>query len=71
MYRLGNLLNYRIISEGPGRLALAARKGVISKTSGKITVQAYHLVISWKIYSGEKIPATISVISMDKTTSNR
>jgi hypothetical protein len=47
VFRLGDFLAYRIVSETPGRLALEVRESVMNDRTGDIGTRVRRLALSW------------------------
>ena len=59
-FRLGDFLDYRLLSEAPGRLTLEVRESVMNQRTGVIGERTRRLLVGWRA-RGEEPPATVSV----------
>jgi hypothetical protein len=64
VFQLGDFLTYRILSESPGRIALAIRESVMNERTGDIGARVRRLLVSWTSGRAGEIPATISVTTV-------
>jgi hypothetical protein len=61
VFRLGDFLTYRILSEARGRLVLEIRESVMNERTGDIGTRVRRLLVSWSAGAGGTPPATLSV----------
>jgi hypothetical protein len=61
VFRLGDFLEYRILSETPGRLDLELKESVMNDSTGEIGSQVRNLIISWTPGPQAAAPENISV----------
>jgi hypothetical protein len=61
VFRLGDFLSYRILSETPGRLALEVRESVMDRGSGAIGARTRRMLVSWRPGAGGEPPASVAV----------
>ena len=63
VFRLGDFLTYRIISQAPGRLALDVRESVMNVRTGDIGTRVRRLAVNWTPGAGGAPPASVRVTS--------
>jgi hypothetical protein len=61
VFRLGDFLSYRILSEAPGRLTLEVRESMLNEATGDIGARTRRLLVSWRGGSGSEPPASVTV----------
>lgn len=61
VFRLGDVLSYRIVSETPGRVALEVRESVMDERTGNIGTRARRLLVSWTPGTGGAPPGSVRV----------
>lgn len=61
VFRLGDFLGYRIVSETHGRVAIEVRESVMNERTGAIGSRARRLLIGWTARAGDQPPASVSV----------
>jgi hypothetical protein len=61
VFRLGDFLSYRILSEAPGRVGLEVRESIMNERTGAIGTRARRLVVSWTAGRGGDVPSSVSV----------
>lgn len=59
VFRLGDFLSYRLLTEAPGRLTLEVRENVLDQGSGAIGARTRRLLVSWR--AGGEPPASVRV----------
>ena len=60
VFRIGDFLDYSVVSEAPGRLTLAIRENVMNDATGEIGTRSRRIAISWRV-NGDEVPATITI----------
>ena len=63
VFRLGDFLSYRLVSEAPGRLVLAVTESVMNQRTGAISSRTRRLAVDWTS-RGDQPPATISLSAL-------
>lgn len=63
VFRIGDFLSYRLLSEAPGRLVLALSESVMNQRTGTIGSRTRRLAVSWTV-RGDAAPATISLSAL-------
>ncbi|MEA3046327.1 MAG: hypothetical protein QOJ53_659 [Sphingomonadales bacterium] len=63
VFRLGDFLTYRILSEARGRVVLEIRDSVMNERTGDIGTRLRRLLVSWTAGAGGAPPATVRVTS--------
>jgi hypothetical protein len=61
VFRIGDFLDYRIISETRGRLLLDVHESIMNAASGEIGSRHRRLAVSWTAGPGPTPPTTITV----------
>lgn len=61
VFRIGDFLGYRILSEAPGRLALEVRESVMDERTGAIRARTRRLLVSWTAGARGEPPAFLRV----------
>lgn len=47
IFQLGDFLDYRIVSESPGRVDLELRESLYDEASGEISSRTRHIIVAW------------------------
>lgn len=63
VFRIGDFLTYRLVSEAPGRLVLALTESVMNPRTGTIGSRARRIAVRWTSRGGQA-PATVSVSAL-------
>ena len=61
VFRLGDFLSYRIVSEARGRVVLEVRESVMNDNTGEIGARVRRLLVTWRAGAGDEPPAAVSV----------
>jgi hypothetical protein len=61
VFRLGDFLNYRVLSDSPGRVDLEIQESTMDQQSGEIGSRTRHVIISWTRGEDGAAPETISM----------
>jgi hypothetical protein len=64
IFRLGDFLSYRILSETPGRLSLEVRESIMNERTGDIGTRVRRLRVGWTAGRSSASPATVSVAAV-------
>lgn len=63
-FRLGDFLDYRIVSERRGRLLLEIRESIFINDTGQIGTQTRRLLVSWTPGADGEPPASVNVAAV-------
>lgn len=61
VFRIGDFLDYRVLSEAPGRVDLEIEESVHDEASGQISSRKRKMIVSWTPGADGAPPATVSV----------
>ena len=61
VFRIGDVLDYRVLSEAPGRVDLQIAESVMDEATGQIGRRERRLIVAWTPGADEAPPATITV----------
>lgn len=61
VFRIGDFLDYEVLSEAPGRADLKVEESVMDEATGQIGRRERRLIIAWTPGADEAPPATITV----------
>jgi hypothetical protein len=61
VFRIGDFLDYRVLSEAPGRVDLWVSESVMDEATGRIGSRERRLIVAWIPGADEAPPATITV----------
>ena len=61
VFRIGDVLDYKILSEAPGRVDLQVEESVMDTAGGEISSRQRRLIIAWTPGADEAPPASITV----------
>ena len=61
VFRLGDFLDYEILSETPGRVDLKVEESVLDPATGQIGRRHRRLIVAWTSGTNEAPPATIMI----------
>ena len=59
IFHIGNVLDYRVVSQRPGQVTLAIQENTVSRST-TIGVRSRRLAITWPV-RGDTVPATINL----------
>lgn len=62
VFRIGDFLDYAVLSETPGRVDLKVTESVMDETNGQISSRERHLIVRWTPGSDGAPPAAVTVI---------
>jgi hypothetical protein len=60
IFKLGDFLEYRVVSEEPGKIDLELKESVIDQASGEISSRLKRVIVSWAFASGGE-PEVVNV----------
>jgi len=61
IFRLGDFLDYRVLSESPGRVDLALTESTMDPASGMIGSRTRQIIVGWSVAADGSVPATVTV----------
>jgi hypothetical protein len=61
VFRIGDFLDYAVLSETPGRVDLKVTESVMDEARGEIGSREHRLIITWTPGADETPPAAITV----------
>mgnify|MGYP001445048893 CR=1 FL=1 len=61
VFRIGDVLDYRVLSEGPGRVDLEISESVMDEASGNIGSRTRRIIVGWAVAPDGSVPATVTV----------
>ena len=61
VFRIGDVLDYRILSQRAGRVDLELRESVLDEASGRIGDRTRRVILGWAIAADGAAPATVTV----------
>ncbi|WP_420469752.1 hypothetical protein [Brevundimonas sp. FT23042] len=61
VFRIGDVLDYTVLSEAPGRVDLKVEESVMDETSGRIGSRERRLIVAWTPGADGTPPAAITV----------
>lgn len=67
VFQLGDFLEYRVLSEAPGRVDLEITESTMDATSGAIGSQTRHVIVTWTASADGAAPESIALTSASAT----
>ncbi|HYD26073.1 hypothetical protein [Brevundimonas sp.] len=61
VFRLGDVLDYRILSQRAGRVDLELEESTMDEASGRIGSRTRRIIVGWSIAADGSVPATVTV----------
>jgi len=61
VFRIGDFLDYKVLSEAPGRIDLQVEESVMDAAGGEISSRPRRLIIAWTPGADEAPPASVTV----------
>ncbi|MDP3800577.1 hypothetical protein [Brevundimonas sp.] len=61
VFRIGDFLDYRVLSESPGRVDLEIDESVMDEATGNIGSRKRRLIVGWALATDGSAPATVTV----------
>jgi hypothetical protein len=61
VFRLGDFLDYRVLSEAPGRVDLEIDESVMDDASGQIGSRTHRVIVGWTVAADGSVPASVTV----------
>ena len=61
VFRIGDVLDYRVLSESPGRVDLELTESAMDEASGTIGSRTRRVIVGWPLPADGSVPATVTV----------
>jgi hypothetical protein len=61
VFRIGDFLDYRVLSESPGRVDLEIDESTMDQASGNIGSRTRRVIVGWAVATDGSVPATVTV----------
>ena len=61
VFRIGDFLDYRLLSEAPGRIDLEIDESVLDAATGQIGSRKRRIIVGWALPTEGSVPATVTV----------
>lgn len=61
VFRIGDFLDYRLLSESPGRVDLELTESTMDEASGAIGSRTRRVIVGWAVAADGSVPATVTV----------
>lgn len=61
VFTIGDFLEYRVLSDSPGRVDLEISESVMNNETGEIGSQTRHLIVTWTATPGGEAPTSITI----------
>lgn len=61
VFRIGDFLDYRLLSESPGRVDLELTESTMDEASGTIGSRSRRVIVGWALAADGSVPATVTV----------
>lgn len=61
VFRIGDVLDYRVLSEAPGRVDLELTESAMDEASGAIGSRTRRVIVGWSLAPDGAVPATVTV----------
>ena len=61
VFRIGDFLDYRLLSEAPGRIDLEIDESVLDAATGQIGSRKRRIIVGWALATDGSVPATVTV----------
>jgi hypothetical protein len=61
VFRLGDFLEYRVLSETPGRVDLEIKESTMDEAAGAIGSRTRRIIVGWAIAADGSAPSTVTV----------
>ncbi|MDP3369659.1 MAG: hypothetical protein Q8R45_05030 [Brevundimonas sp.] len=61
VFRIGDVLDYRLLSESPGRVDLELDESTMNPASGEIGSRTRRVIVGWSLAADGSAPATVTV----------
>lgn len=61
VFRIGDFLDYRVLSEAPGRVDLEIDESTMDEATGNIGSRTRRVIVGWAVATDGSVPATVTV----------
>lgn len=61
VFRIGDVLDYRVLSESEGRVDLELNESTMDQASGEIGSRTRRVIVGWALPADGSVPATVTV----------
>jgi len=61
VFRIGDFLDYRVLSEAPGRVDLEINESTMDEATGNIGSRTRRVIVGWAVATDGSVPATVIV----------
>ena len=61
VFRIGDFLDYRVLSEAPGRVDLEINESTMDEATGNIGSRTRRIIVGWAVATDGSVPATVTV----------
>ena len=61
VFRIGDFLDYRVLSEAPGRVDLEIHESTMDEATGNIGSRTRRVIVGWALAADGSVPATVTV----------
>ena len=61
VFRIGDFLDYRLLSEAPGRIDLEIDESVLDAATGQIGSRKRRIIVGWALATDGSVPVTVTV----------
>jgi len=61
IFRIGDFLDYRVLSEAPGRVDLEINESTMDEATGNIGSRTRRVIVGWAVATDGSVPATVTV----------
>lgn len=61
VFRIGDVLDYRVLSETPGRVDLEIDESTMDQASGEIGSRTRRVIVGWARATDGSVPPTVTV----------
>ena len=61
VFRIGDFLDYRVLSEAPGRVDLEIDESTMDEATGNIGTRTRRVIVGWAVATDGSVPATVTV----------
>ena len=65
LFMLGDILDYTILGEAPGRVDLEITESTMDEATGEIGTRKRKVIVTWTAGEGDTAPATVNVTAAD------
>ncbi len=61
VFRIGDVLDYRVLSESPGRVDLEINESTMDEATGTIGSRTRRVIVGWALAADGSVPATVTI----------